>query len=143
MCRKALDLDPTNVLAQFMIGWVDIEAGKFSDAIPELQKAVATKAPSYVSGYLGYAYGASGDPTHATAEVEELNKRALHGYVAPFNLAIIYLGLGDRERALNKLEQAYAAHSELCGLLKMDRMFDSLRSDPRFIALLKKLNFER
>ena len=66
----------------------------------------------------------------------------LHGYVPPFNLALIYLGMGDNERAMNYLEKAYSAHSQLLCWLKMDKIFDPLRKDPRFIALLKKLNFE-
>ena len=75
--------------------------------------------------------------------IEELKHRSLHGYVAPYNLAIIYLGMGDRERALDELEKAHAADSVLMVGLKMDRVFDPLRSQPRFIALLKKLNFEK
>jgi TolB-like protein/class 3 adenylate cyclase/Tfp pilus assembly protein PilF len=141
--RKALDLDPTNYFAQFMIGWIDLDAGKFSDAIPELEKAAATTgAPPYIAAYIGYSYGASGDRVHALAQIEVLNKRSLHGYVPPLSPAIVYLGLGDRERAMTGLQQAYAAHSQLLGLVKMDRIFDPLRKDPRFIALLKKLNFE-
>ena len=141
--RKPLDLDPTNYFAQFMIGWIDLDAGKFSDAIPQLEKAAAaTEAPSFVSAYLGYAYGASGDRTRALAQIEVLNKKSLHGYVPPFSTAIVYLGLGDHERAMTGLEQAYAAHSQLMGLLKMDKIFTPLRTDPRYIALMKKLNFE-
>ena len=45
LARKALDLDPTNSIAQWAIGWIDIQAGKFSDAIPELQKAAAMESP--------------------------------------------------------------------------------------------------
>ncbi len=141
--RKAGDLDPTFFAPDFMAGWVDIEAGKISDAIPELQKANAMDSPAEVAAWLGYAYGASGDRTHAMAEIEELNKRSLHGYVQPFHLAIIYLGLGDRARALDGLEKAYAAHSQSMGWLKMDRIFDPLRAQPRFIALMKKLNFQK
>jgi TolB-like protein/Tfp pilus assembly protein PilF len=141
--RKALDLDPTNYFAQFMIGWIDLDSGKFSDAIPELEKAAATTGASpYIAAFLGYSYGASGDRTRALAQIEVLNKRSLHGYVPPFSPAIVYLGIGDRERAMTGLEQAYASHSQMLGLLKMDKVFDPLRKDPRFIALLKKLNFE-
>jgi adenylate cyclase len=141
--RIALDLDPTNYLAQFLIGWVDLEAGKFSDAIPELEKAAATTgAPPYITAYIGYAYGASGDRARALAQIEVLNKRSIHGFVPPFSTAIVYLGMGDRERAMTGLEQAYAAHSQFLGLLKMDKMFTPLHSDPRYKTLLKKLNFE-
>jgi len=141
--RKASDLDPTFFFPHFTAGWIDIEAGKISDAIPELQKANAMDSPAWVAAWLGYAYGASGDRSHAMAAIEEQNKRSLHGYIQPWNLAIIYLGLGDRQRALDGLEKAYAAHSEWMGWLKMDRIFDPLRSEPRFIALMKKVNFEK
>ena len=141
--RKALDLDPTNYFAQFMIGWIDLDAGKFSDAIPELEKAAAaTGSPPYVAAYVGYAYGASGDRTRALAQIELLNKRSIHGYVPPFSTAIVYLGLGDHERAITGLEQAYASHSQFLGLLKMDKMFTPLHPNPRYQSLLKKLNFK-
>ena len=81
--------------------------------------------------------------THRIIPEERGDKRSLHRCIAPFNLAIVYLGLGDRERALMGLEQAYAAHSRSLALLKMDKMFDPLHLEPRFIVLLKKLNFEK
>jgi len=140
VARKALDLDPTSFETVWLSGWIDVEAGQLSDAIPKLQKADAMEPPPWVTAWLGYAYGASHDRTHAMAMIEELNKRSLHGYVAPFNPAIIYLGLGDRERALDGLEEAYAAHSQWMLWLKVDRIFDPLRSEPRYITLLKKLN---
>ncbi len=53
-----------------------------------------------------------------------------------------YLGMGERG-ALDGLEKAYRAHSQLMNMLKMDRIYDPLRSEPRFIALMKKVNFEK
>jgi len=61
--------------------------------------------------------------------------------VAPFNLALVYLGLGDRPHALDYLEQAHAASSEMLVWLKVDRIYDPLRSESRFVALMKRLNF--
>jgi hypothetical protein len=52
-------------------------------------------------------------------------------------------GLGDRRRALDGLEKAYAAHAQWMAWLKMARIFDPLRSEPRFIALMKKVHFEK
>ena len=123
-------------------GWIDIEAGKIRDAIPELQKAKAMESPAFVTAFLGYAYGATGDRARAMAEMEDLKKRSLHGHVLPFNLALVYIGLGDRERALDFLEQAYATDSQWMGWLKKDRIFDPLRSEPRFVALMRKLRFD-
>jgi hypothetical protein len=61
--------------------------------------------------------------------------------VAPFNEALVYLGLGDKERALDNLERAYAANSEFMVYLGQDPLYDALRSEARFTALLRRLNF--
>jgi tetratricopeptide (TPR) repeat protein len=99
-------------------------------------------APPFVSAFLAYAYGASGDRARAQAELEELKKLSLGGSVTPFNLALFALGQGDHGRAVSYLEQAYASDSEWLGWLGRDRIFDPLRSDPRFAALLRRLRFE-
>jgi len=139
--KRAADLDPSFFFPQWGYGWVDIQAGKPADAIPAFRKAKAMESPAFITAWLGYSYGASGDRIHATAELEELKRTSLHGHVLPFNLALIYLGLGDRERALNYLEQAYDSSSQWMGWLKGDRIFDPLRSEPRFVALMRKLRF--
>jgi tetratricopeptide (TPR) repeat protein len=123
-------------------GWIALEQGNVRAAIPELEKAAAMEAPPFATAFLGYAYGAAGDRARALATLEELKKKAVHGYVPPFNLAIVYLGLGDLERAMDLLEQASADDSQWMMYLKVDRIFDPLRANPRFIALLKKENFE-
>jgi tetratricopeptide (TPR) repeat protein len=139
--RRAAELDPTFFFPQMIDGWVDINAGKFSAAIPSLKKAQAMESPAFVTAWLAYAYARSGDSTRARAELEDLKKRSLGGEVLPFNLAVVYVGLGDHQRALDYLERAYAADSQWMGWLKEDRMFDPLRSEPRFVALMKKLRF--
>ena len=141
--NRAKDIDPAFFLPPWAIGWIDIQAGKISDAIPELRKADASESPPFVAAWLGYTYGASGDRVKASAMVEQMKHKSLHGYVPPFNLAIVYLGMGERERALDDLEKAYRAHSEWMSQIKMDRIFDPLRSEPRFIALMKKVNLEK
>jgi TolB-like protein/Tfp pilus assembly protein PilF len=140
--RRAADLDPTFFFAAWASGWIDIEAGSIGAAIPNLQKSKAMESPAFADAWLGYGYAASGDRTRALAELEGLKKKAVHGYVPPFNVAIIYLGLGDRARALDYLERAYADDSQWLIYLKLDRIFDPLRSDPRFAALMKKMRFD-
>ena len=138
--KRAADLDPTLFFAPWEAGCIDIQEGKVRDAISEFRKAKAMESPAFVSAWLAYAYGASGDRAGAMAELEDLKKRSLRGSVRPFNLALVYLGLGDRARALDYLEKAYAADCQWLGWLRNDRIFDPLRSEPRFAALLKKLN---
>jgi tetratricopeptide (TPR) repeat protein len=141
--RKGLDLDPTVFWAQFVIGWTDILAGKISEAIPELQKARAMGSPPFVAGYLGYAYAASGDRTRDQAVIEELRRESSQRFVSPFCPAIIYLGLGHTDRALDGLERAYEAREWQLQFLKMARIYDPLRSDPRFIELLRKVGLNK
>jgi TolB-like protein/Flp pilus assembly protein TadD len=140
--RRAAEIDPTYFFPHSAYGWIDIEAGKVSEAIPYLEKAKAMGSPPFVSAFLAYAYGATGDHARAQAELEDLEKLSLQGSVTPFNLALFAIGQGDHGRAISYLEQAYASDSEWLGWLGRDRMFDPLRSDPRFAALMKKLGFE-
>jgi TolB-like protein len=138
--RKVLDLAPTSDFARFWIGWTDIEAGKINRAIPELQKAEEMVA---AVGYLGYAYSVSGDRTKAMAVIEELRQESTKRFVSPVWRTFIYIGLGDRQRSLDGLEQAYDAREPWLMNLKMERIFDSLRSDPRFIELLRKVGLDK
>ncbi len=75
------------------------------------------------------------------ASLVELRKISPGGEAAPFNLALVYLGLGDYPRAIDSLEEAYAANSQSLVWLQRDPIYVPLRSDPRFIALMKRLNF--
>jgi TolB-like protein/class 3 adenylate cyclase/Flp pilus assembly protein TadD len=139
--RRGAELDPTFFFPQMQFGWIDLQQGNVRVAIPELEKAAAMEAPPFATAYLGYAYGAAGDRVRALATIEELKKKPVHGYVPPFNLAIVHLGLGDLDRAMDLLEQASADDSQWMMYLKVDRIFDPLRANPRFIALMKKENF--
>ena len=137
--RKAAELDPTYFFPPMLDGWIDLQERKFSEAIRSLKKAKALESPAFVTAWLAYAYGASGDRTRALEEMEDLKKRSLRGEVLPFNLAVVHIGLGNRKAAIDYLERAYASDSQWMGWLKMDRMFDPLRSEPRFVSLMRKL----
>jgi len=141
LVARAVELDPTYFLSVFLYAWIDIQDGRLADAIPNLQKSKSMGAPAFVSAWLAYAYGASGDPDRARAEVEDLTRISLEGRVTPFNSALVALGLGEHTRAVSLLEQAHAMDSQWLGWLGYDRVFDPLRSDPRFGALLKRLGF--
>jgi len=139
--KRAVDLDPSYFFAQWAYGWVDIQAGKMADAIVPLKKSKSMESPAFVGAWLGYAYGASGDRAHALAELADLKRTSLNGRVLPFNLAMVYLGLGENERALDYLEEAYDSSSQWMGWLKNDRIFTNIHSHPRYLALLRKLRF--
>jgi len=141
--RKALELDPGFNFAQWGIGWTDVAAGKFKEAIPELEKARRMDSPPFIVGFVGYAYAKLGDRTRAEAIIEELHQMASRTFVSPACTMLVYLGLGEKQRALEELEKAYEVRSQWLSLLKVDRIFDPLRSEPRFIELLKKVGLEK
>jgi len=141
LTKRASELDPTFFFPVMIEGWLDLELGKNDPAAASLKKAVNMSAPPFVTAYLAYALGAAGDRAGAMRELESLKAMSPDGKVLPFNLALVYLGIGDRTRALDNLEKAYDADSQLLAWLGQDAMFDSLRSEPRFVALLRKLHF--
>jgi eukaryotic-like serine/threonine-protein kinase len=143
LSRKAAELDSAFFFPVMVNGWANLEVGRYGDAIPFLEKAKTMEAPPFVSAFLAYAYGAAGDRARAMTELASLRKMSADGTVLPFNMALVNLGLGDHAGALNNLEQAWAADSQMMAWLGQDRIFDPLRAEPRFVALLKKLRLQR
>jgi serine/threonine-protein kinase len=143
MARRAGELDPAFFFPVMMEGWIELEAGRYREAIPALARAAAMDAPPFVTAYLAFAHGAAGDRAGALAELESLRRMAGGAPVLPFNLALVHLGLGERERAIDQLELARAADSQMLGWLGQDAIFDSLRTETRFIALLERLDLAR
>ncbi len=141
LARKSGELDPSYFFPVMVEGWADIEAGKFRDAALPIRKAATMDAPPFVTAYLAYAYGAAGDRPNAMAALEALKKMSKGGQVLPFNLALVYLGLGDHARTLDNLELALRGDSQMMAWIGRDAMFDPIRSEPRFKTLMKKLNF--
>jgi hypothetical protein len=105
-----------------------------------LRKASTMDAPPFVTAYLAFAHGAAGDRAGALAALADLKTMSPDGTVLPFNLALVKLSLGDHAGALDGLEQAYAANSQMMPWIGRDHMFDPLRSVPRFAALLRQIN---
>ena len=139
LVEEAADLDPTYFFPVQARGWVEIELGRPGAAIPHFQEAKTMGAPAFVSAWLAYAYGATGDEERARREIEELGRLSYQGRITPFDQAVVALGLGEHARAVSLLEQAYALDSQWLGWLGNDRIFDPLRGDSRFQTLLGKL----
>jgi len=142
LIRKAAELDPTYFFPVMMDGWLELEFGRYREAIPHLERSATMGAPPFVTAFLGYAYGAAGDRDKAMATFERLKEVSPGGRVVPFNLGMVHLGLGDHGKALDYFEQALAADSQMMPWLGRDAIFDPLRGEPRFKALMKRLNFD-
>ena len=71
--------------------------------------------------------------------IDELQAQAKRRYVSPYFIAVIYSGLGQKDEAFAWLDKAYAEHHPYLTLLKVEPVFDRLRSDPRFAELMRRV----
>jgi serine/threonine-protein kinase len=140
--RKPLDLDPQFYAARLALGSAHEQKARFADAVAAIQEG----RPAWRSGIgrslLGHTYALMGRRAEAQALLQELVQLSKTRYVSPAYIATIYIGLGEKDRAMEWLEKAYQARSATLAYLKVNPRYDSLRSHPRFTALLRKINLE-
>lgn len=144
--KKALDMDPFFEIVHADLGKVYMQKGMYSNAISELQEAVALSKSridvrAEYQGQLGYAYAVSGKRAEALNIIEELIEKSKKMYVSPLCIAYVYVGLGMKEEAFDWIEKAYEIHDGNICLLKVWPIWDSVRADPRFQDLLRRVNF--
>ena len=137
--RKTLDLEPRFWPAHVYLGKTLAEQGQLQQAVEELKKAGDFTAEPYAT--LGYVYGRMGRAADARKVVADLEDQSKKTYVAPTNFAKIYIGLGDRDQAFAWLDKGYQQRDFWLTFLKGDPIFDSLRSDPRFQDLVRRVGF--
>jgi tetratricopeptide (TPR) repeat protein len=137
-CRRTLELEPNFASAHWCLGLAYLGKGRHGDAILEFQAARELGEGPVVLWSLGYTYAITGRRVEAGEILKELRQRSRGGYVSPYITAAIYAGLGEKDSAFKWLEKAYEEHDWM--QLKLDPFLDSLRSDPRFQELLRRMN---
>src|SRR5437879_4924603 len=140
--KKTLELDPASTIARHLLGCCLLWKGDTAGAIAEFQRSKIVVTGAWYQGLLGYAYAISGDRPKAERILGELEELAKHQYVNSSAFAAIYLGLGEKEKALDWLDVAYENQESACWLLKVDPIYDSMRNEPRFQALVEKIFHE-
>lgn len=141
--RKALELDSNDPLSRVLLAMAYSAKGAHAEAIAELEKVKSTVPTSMLAGLLGLEYAWSYRRDDAQRMLAELNQMARRQYVSPFDVALVYVGLGDKDQAFVWLEKAREDQSEWIGTIKWDARLDSLRADPRFEDLLKRASAAR
>lgn len=137
---KALALDPNFVQAHLWFGRPYLEKGMYDEAIEEVRTAVRLSKDSTMSlAVLGHAYASAGRSREARNVLARLLKRGRTQYVPSYWIALIHVGLGDRDRAFDWLERANRERSAWLAWIKVEPRFDRLRSDPRFSRLLRRV----
>jgi len=137
--KRTLELDPTSTLAHHLLGCCLLWKGDAAGAIAEFERSKIMVAGAWYQGLLGYAHATSGDRPKTEQILRELEQIAKRQYVSSTAFADIHLGLGEKEKALDWLEKAYQDQESACWYLKVDPIYDRVRDEPRFEALVQKV----
>lgn len=140
--RSAVEFDPHYDRGHATLAWALIMAGQRTEGVAELERAVELSAGNSVAwkAQLGQAYALVGRVDDARRILADLESTPAAGYRSPYHFAYIHVGLGDHERALDYLEQAFAQRSGAIATIKGSFLLTPLRTHPRFIALLRQMN---
>jgi TolB-like protein/Tfp pilus assembly protein PilF len=138
--HRALEIDPNFYYAHRNRGLLFAAEREYEKAITEYEKARAISEDSRILALIAHAYGLSGNKAEPAQTLEQLKARSQQRYVSAFSFCLVYLGLGDKEKALDSLEQSFRdrAGSDIAKM-KVDPLLDSLRGEPRFEALVEKV----
>jgi TolB-like protein/Tfp pilus assembly protein PilF/predicted Ser/Thr protein kinase len=138
--QKTLEINPKFPSGRRLLGQVYAAERRYDEALIELQRLNADASDNWLHlGLLAHAYGRTGDRAKAQAILDGMVRASKRQFVPAAQIAIGYAGLGDRDAAFLWLERAYSERSQALNFLKMDPLFDSLRSDPRYADLTRRI----
>jgi TolB-like protein/DNA-binding winged helix-turn-helix (wHTH) protein/tetratricopeptide (TPR) repeat protein len=142
--RKTLELDANFAVAHMYLGRAYAQQKMFADAIEEFQKADdLSGGEPYFRAWLGYGYAVSGRAVEARKVLNELKKLPKSKYVPSYDIAAIWMGLGDKGQAIEWLERAYEDHASYFPAVKVEPVFDGLHSDSHFQDLVRRIGLPR
>ena len=147
--KSLLQSDPDFWVARHYLALAYVQKGMHAEAIAELRRLIKApesgpvpgrviEAESEASASLGFAYGMAGKEVEARAILDGLNALAKRRYVSPLYFAIVYAGLKDNDKAIEYLNKAFEARHPGLVLIRIEPMFDGLRSDARFQELISR-----
>lgn len=139
-CRRTIEMDSNFAVAHWHLGLALEQKGMFDDAIAELQRAITISGSSpLMIAALGHACAKAGKRNEATRILDELQKLSAVRYVSSYELAAIYVALGEREQAFQWLERSYKERSFHLVNVKVRPEFAPLQPDPRFQDLVRRI----
>lgn len=137
---KTLEMDPNYAIAHSRLGDTYVQKGMSEEAISELKKAAdLSPASTEIQAHLGYAYGMSGNSGEAGKILNKLVEDSAKGFVSECDLALVCLGLGQKEKALDHLESGYEQRAGYMTNTNVDPSLDALRPEPRFKSIVAKM----
>ena len=142
--QETIEMDPNFSLTHATLGMVYLQKSMYKEALAEFQKekALSSAWDHEIECFTGIAYAKMGKKDKAVGVVNDLIKRREKEYASPYYIAKIYFALDEDNQGFNWLNKAYQEKDNLLLEIKVDPGFDSVRSDPRFKTILKKVGLE-
>jgi len=136
--RRALTFQRDHGWALMVMGWAYEQKGMFQEALSALQKSFPS---TLQAASIAHAFAISGNRTAAGKILEDLLAESKTKYVSPYDIAVTYAGLEDKDRVFEWLNKAYDEHSAFMVYMTSDPRFRPLRPDPRFRELLRRMGY--
>jgi len=139
--RESVRLAPRAPRSHSILGWTLIFRGDKTAGVAALERAVAlSPGETLFLSQLGQAYGLTGDVERARQILEQLRDRSTREFISPYHLAYVHAGLGEADAAIDYLERAFERRSGAIYGIKGSFLFTNLRTNPRFVSLLRRMN---
>jgi TolB-like protein/Tfp pilus assembly protein PilF len=141
--EKTLDMDPSFYLAHLFIGFAFTGKSKWQEAVDSFARAAALSPGSpLTTGHIGHALAASGRTKEALEQLDRLEDMSKEKFVSSFYRALIHMGLKETDRALEYMERAFVERESWLPAIATFPLFDSLRGEPRFTALVRRMGLQ-
>jgi serine/threonine-protein kinase len=142
--RKTIEMDPNFSVAYVKLGWAYGQKSMYEEAIREFEKVQTISGVHLAAATsLGHTYAVSGKRVQAQEALDSLKELSKRQHVPPYDIALIHTGLGENDQAFEWLQKACEERSSWLIWLKVDPRLDSLRTDPRFMDLVRRVGFKR
>jgi TolB-like protein/Flp pilus assembly protein TadD len=138
--QKTLELYPNQAAPRDSLGWAYVYEGKFEQGMEEIRKSIALYGEdASLSPEIAFIYCKTGRKGDAQKILNQLLSKSKTVPIAAHHFALIYVGMGNKEKAFAWLEKSYEQHSPMMAWLEVDQRFDSLREEPRFQELMRRV----
>jgi DNA-binding winged helix-turn-helix (wHTH) protein/tetratricopeptide (TPR) repeat protein len=142
--KRVIDLEPGFYRTHLFLGLAYVQKREMASAFKEIEEAITlSEGSTRAVALLGWAYAVSGNRARAEEILVRLKRRMNDRYVPPYAMVLIYTALGEKEKAFEWLEKGYDERDEFLTRIKIAPELVSLRTDPRFHDLLRRVGFDR
>jgi len=142
LARKGLELEPDSAFVMAFQGVAYAEQGRFQQAVDNLERAAQLDNSLTILALQAHVLAVSGQKEHAKTVIRRVQDAARHQYFCPYEIACVYVSLGDRDTAYDLFRKGTDEHADCMAWLGVEPWLDSFRSDPRYARLLRDIGLD-